>query len=210
MTVHVQEPVLSGRELFFSYGQRHVFNGLSVAFERGLTWLQGANGSGKSTLLKLLGGVLEPSAGSLCVAGIDAARQALAYRQRVFWCGPDPIAFGHLRSAEYFGFLQGLYPSFDGEAIAGHVERFGLSSQMHMPIEALSTGTQRKVWLTAALVVGTDAVLLDEPLNALDAPSRAHARCSLADGHAKAAQAWVVASHESPCDAQGVREWRLP
>lgn len=209
MTLHPVEPVLSGSGLVFAYGERRVFNGLSVAFERGLTWLQGANGSGKSTLLKLLGGVLEPAAGRCVAAGIEAKAQPLDYRRRVFWCGPGPIALGHLRPAEYFGFLQGLFPSFEVGALAAHVEGFGLVDQMQRPIEALSTGTQRKVWLTAALAVGTAAVLLDEPLNALDAASLAYARRALAKGHAQAAQAWVVASHESPCDVPGVRAWRL-
>jgi ABC-type multidrug transport system ATPase subunit len=202
--------VLVADGLVFSYADRHVFNGLSVGFERGLTWLQGANGSGKSTLLKLLGGVLAPAGGRLSVSGIDAAQQPLDYRRHVFWCGPGPIAFGHLRAPEYFGFLQGLYPRFDAAAIGTHIDGFALGAQLNAPIRMLSTGTQRKVWLTAALVAGTAAVLLDEPLNALDAPSLAHARQALAAGHARAAQAWVVASHEAPCDVQGVRELRLP
>jgi ABC-2 type transport system ATP-binding protein len=65
-------------------------------------------------------------------------------------------------------------------------------------LSALSTGTQRKVWLAAALVAGTAAVLLDEPLNALDSASADHLRLHLAKRALSKTQAWVVASHEPP------------
>jgi ABC-type multidrug transport system ATPase subunit len=193
-------PILLTGPLFFSYRGLHVFNGESFAFGAGLTWLRGANGSGKSTLLKLLGGVLDPAGGSPCVTGIDASRQPLQYRRQVFWCGPGETPFGHLRPAEYFGFLSGLYPSFDASALPAHLEGLGLLGQMTMPIQALSTGTQRKVWLTAALVAGTAAVLLDEPLNALDAESLAYVRRVLSSTCADTHRAWIVASHEIPCE----------
>lgn len=204
-------PVLVATDLFFSYPDRHVLTGVSVGFGPGLTWLEGANGSGKSTLLRLLGGALDPLRGQRSVMGIDAARQPLDYRRQVFWCGPGAIALGHLRPAEYFGFLQGLYPRWDEAAAAGHVQGFGLAAQMDTLLQDLSTGTQRKVWLAAALAVGTAAVLLDEPLNALDAASLAHARQALARCHAQARQAWVVASHAPPCDgAEALPVLRLP
>jgi ABC-type multidrug transport system ATPase subunit len=190
--------VLLVQALSFSYPARHVFTAWSAGFAPGLTWVRGSNGSGKSTLLKLLAGALPPLAGQLVVRGIDAAAQPLAYRREVFWCGPGAIAFDHLRPPEYFAFLRGLYPRFDAAAAAAHAQALGLQAFMGSRLRELSTGTQRKVWLTAAFAAGTAAVLLDEPLNALDAGSLAHVLAQLARQAAGPTSAWVVASHEPP------------
>lgn len=182
--------------LSFSYPGRHVFTHWSAQFQPGLTWLQGSNGSGKSTLLKLLAGVLPPLTGQLNANGVDAASRPLDYRREVFWCGSGPVAFDHLRAPEYFAFLQGLYPHWDGAALSAHLQALGLADFMSPRLSALSTGTQRKVWLAATLVVGTAVVLVDEPLNALDTASAERVRGQLALATAFTQQAWLVASHQ--------------
>ena len=190
-------PVLCAQGLHFSYESRPVFNGLSFDFPAGLTWLRGGNGSGKSTLLKLLAGALPAAAGRLSVNGVDEASQPLDYRREVFWCGPGPVPFDHLRPVEYFGFMRGLYPRFDAALAASQAQAFGLQPHLGKRLSALSTGTQRKVWLAAALAAGTSAVLLDEPMNALDQSSLAHLKQALAQSAQDRRQCWVVASHES-------------
>jgi ABC-type multidrug transport system ATPase subunit len=183
-------------ELSFSYPARHVFTRFSRGFPGGLTWLRGGNGSGKSTLLKLAGGALPPMLGRLEVDGIDAVRQPLDYRRRVFWCGPGPVALDHLTPAEYCGFLAGLYPSFDRRQLTSHIEGFALGPHLGRTLRTLSTGTQRKVWIAAALAAGTRVTLMDEPLNALDAASAAHLRGALSACAAQSERAWIVTSHE--------------
>lgn len=203
MTAHglPEADTLSVTGLCYSYPGRHVYTGWSAAFAPGLTWLRGSNGSGKSTLLKLLAGVLPPLAGGLRLRGIEAVADPLAWRRAVFWCGPGTIAFDHLRPPEFFGFLAGLYPQMSTEALQAHVAALGLQPYMSRRIAELSTGTQRKVWLAAALSAGTAVVLLDEPLNALDAAALAHMRQQLAlaaQGTADGGRIWIVASHEAP------------
>lgn len=190
------DPLLQVEGLTFSYPTRHVFESWSVAFGRGATSLQGPNGSGKSTLLKLLAGALSPSRGRRAVLGIDADRHPLEYRRHVFWCGPGPLPFDHLLAREYLGFLRGLYPRFDHGQVPGHIDGFGLSAFMASPLRELSTGSQRKLAITAALAVGTPVVLLDEPLSGLDEPSLRYAVSALRMAWTAPTQAWVIASHE--------------
>lgn len=182
--------------LSFSYPARHVFTQWSARFEPGLTWLRGGNGSGKSTLLKLLAGALPPLTGRLSVDGIDAAADPLGYRREVFWCGPGAIAFDHLRPAEFFAFMQSLYPRWNGAAAMAQADAFGLAPFFGQRLAALSTGTQRKVWIAAALAAGTRVLLLDEPLNALDSASLAHLHAGLQAVASTRHQVLVVASHE--------------
>jgi ABC-type multidrug transport system ATPase subunit len=194
--------VLRVAGLSFSYPGRHVFNAWSADFAPGISWSRGSNGSGKSTLLKLLAGALPPLSGQLLVGGTDAATQPLDYRREVFWCGPGAIAFEHLRAPEYWAFLRGLYPRFDEHEVAARAAALGLQPFLHKRLRELSTGTQRKVWLAAAFAAGTAVVLLDEPLNALDAASLRHVNAQLSRCAADRRRAWLVASHE-PVGAAG-------
>jgi ABC-type multidrug transport system ATPase subunit len=199
----MNDAVLSIQNLSFSYPRRHVFTGWSAQIGPGLTWLQGPNGSGKSTLLSVLAGALPPLTGQITVRGIDQQAQPLDYRREVFWCGPGGIAFDHLTAPEYFAFIADLYPRWAHDELDAHVAGLGLTPHLGNRLQALSTGTQRKVWLAAALAVGSAVVLLDEPLNALDAASLAYFRSSLAAKAAQGHQAWLVASHEAlPSTAQ--------
>lgn len=190
------QPVMRAERISFCYPNRPVFTAWSGDFAAGVTWVRGGNGSGKSTLLKLLAGALPVAAGRLVVQGVEEAAQPLDYRRQVFWCGPGAIPFEHLQPHEYFGFMRGLYPGFDTSSLAEHVAGFALQAHGGKRLSALSTGTQRKVWLAAALSAGTAAVLLDEPLNALDQASLSHLRQALARGAEQKRQAWIVASHE--------------
>ena len=183
-------------DLSFSYPGRPVLTGFSARVGPGLTWLRGGNGSGKSTLLALLAGAMPPLAGRLTAQRRDAHRQPLDYRRAVFWCGPGAVAFDHLNAREYFGFIAGLYPTFDSAGLASQIDGLGLAPHLGQRLAALSTGTQRKVALAAALAVGTPVVLLDEPLNALDALSLAWFRSALLRACQSPGQAWLVASHE--------------
>lgn len=184
-------------KLCFAYAQHELFALFSVEFSAGVTWVKGANGSGKSTLLKLLAGIVQPSQGQISLQDIALTPDAMDYRQSLFWCGPGPIAFDHLTPLEYLGFMQGLYPSFSAEAVPVHVDGFALRPHLQTPMRALSTGTQRKVWLTAALSVQTPVVLLDEPLNALDTASLRYLEGALADCAHQADRAWIIVSHEA-------------
>jgi ABC-type multidrug transport system ATPase subunit len=189
--------VLSVENLSFSYPGRHVFAGWQADFRPGISWVQGGNGSGKSTLLKLLAGALPPITGQLTANGVQSSAHPLQYRQQVFWCGPGAIAFDHLRPLEYYAFLRGLYLQFDMTQAKTQASALGLGPFLGSRLRELSTGTQRKVWLAAAFAVGTPVVLMDEPLNALDAASLRHVLAQLARCATDSTRAWIIASHES-------------
>jgi ABC-type multidrug transport system ATPase subunit len=191
-----QELILRAHDLSFAYTSRLVFSHWSHDFGAGLTWVRGHNGDGKSTLLKLLAGALAPRSGTISIHDFAADRHPIEYRRKVFWCGPGPIPFDHLSPAEYFGFMRNLYPTFDATAASRHVEWFHLTPHMNSPLNTLSTGTQRKVWLSAALAAETPIILLDEPINALDADSVKYLLSVLNELAHDSSRIGVIASHE--------------
>jgi ABC-type multidrug transport system ATPase subunit len=208
--------VLKVEGLSFSYPQRHVFNGWAHEFRAGLTWVRGRNGCGKSTLLKLLAGCMKPIAGNVAVQGISIFAQPLHFRQQVFYCGPGSVVFDHLSTWEFFGFMRTLYPCLIEDRLVQHVEGFGLHEFLELPLATLSTGTQRKAWLSVALAAGTKVALLDEPMNALDAKSLAYLRSVLLNCAQDTSSTWIVASHEdlgegsSHCDVLEMDDPGLP
>lgn len=189
-------PLLTATDVTFSYPERQIFDHWSGDFGAGLTWVKGRNGGGKSTLLRILAGALIPRTGNLVIEGTSAKSDALDYRRKLFWCGPGEMPLSHLKPLEYFGFMSNLFSRFDNDALQRHIAAFSLEPHLRSPLHSLSTGTQRKVWISAALSAGTQAVLLDEPFNALDAASAEHLKSVLEKLAQEARQAVVIASHE--------------
>jgi ABC-type multidrug transport system ATPase subunit len=191
------DAIIQVKNISFSYSQWSLFALFFADFYTGITWVKGSNGSGKSTLLKLLAGIAQPQSGHITLQGHSALTpQTVDYRRQVFWCGPGALAFEHLTALEYLGFMRGLYPAFDADAVAVHLAGFGLQPHLKSRLGTLSTGTQRKVWLTAALCANAVVTLLDEPLNALDTDSVAYLESALVGAAQQTGRAWIVVSHE--------------
>ena len=188
--------LLSLRSLSFAYERRRIVDLWSEDFEPGLCWLRGPNGVGKSTRLKLLAGALAPQYGTALLNGLDLVADPLAYRREVAWVSAEPPPFEHLSPAELFGFLAGLYPRADRSQWEAHIEGFGLAPFLKQPLRQLSTGTQHKAALAAALALQTMLLLLDEPLNALDDKSLGYWRACMAEAVKSSERLMLVVSHE--------------
>lgn len=190
-------PVLRINALSFAYQTRRIVDLWHHDFAPGLSWLRGPNGVGKSTRLKLLAGALAPQYGTAAVNGIDLVQQPLAYRREVAWVSAEPPPFEHLSPAELFSFLSGLYPRADANDWHQHIDGFGLGAFVNQPLRQLSTGTQHKAALAAALALQTTVLLLDEPLNALDEKSLSYWCSCMAQAAQSSERLMLIVSHES-------------
>ena len=177
------------------FGARPLFSDVSVKFGGGNRYgLIGANGCGKSTFMKILGGELEPSAGTVA---IDASERVGRLRQDQFayedervldvvmmghaemwaamrerdaiYADPDAGEAEFLHAAE----LEAKYAEYGGytaEARAGEL-LLGLGvpgAQHDGPMSAVAPGWKLRVLLAQALFGDPDILLLDEPTNNLD------------------------------------------
>ncbi len=154
---------------------------LEVALEvpaRSVMVLVGESGAGKTTLLRLIAGLLAPDHGTIEVDGerwhgpdgsLPAARRAIGYVPQ------DHALFPHLTAAGNVAFglsAQGL-PRYAVRArVAAGLERLGIGGLASRRPHTLSGGQQQRVALARALVLEPRVLLLDEPLSALDAPTR--------------------------------------
>ena len=177
------------------FGAKPLFSNVSVKFGGGNRYgLIGANGSGKSTFMKILGGELEPSAGSIA---IDANERVGRLRQDQFafetervldvvlqghaemwsamkerdaiYANPEAGEEEFLRAAD----LEAKYAEYGGytaEARAGELLLgLGVPIEQHNgPMSAVAPGWKLRVLLAQALFGDPDILLLDEPTNNLD------------------------------------------
>lgn len=160
--------------------------------------VMGPNGSGKSTLLRVVAGVLEPGSGRVerFPAGAGTSGSPLRRTAAVFDRSPfaDSLA-GRENVAALLG-LRGR-PRRAAERRAGEwLARFGLEGRMDDPVATYSRGMRRKTDLAAALAAEADLLLLDEPLDGLDAAARSTLSRSLAE-HASGGGAAVVSGHSA-------------
>lgn len=140
--------------------------------------LVGANGAGKSTLLKAIAGLLPARSGSILVYGNPpgACHHRVAYlaqRGEIDWHFPITVRRLVLTGRYvHLGWIKRPTRA-DWEIVDRMIELLGLSPLRNRQIAELSGGQQQRALLARALAQDADLLLLDEPLNAVDADTRA-------------------------------------
>ena len=163
------------RNLHFGYSRRALqLENLSLDLARGRIYgLLGKNGAGKSTLLKNLVGLAFPQAGTCEVDGYAAARRRPATLQDLFFL-PEDVQAPATTARELAASTGTFYPRFDAEAFAGYLAELEVPATTRL--DRLSFGQQKKALIAFALATNTSLLVLDEPTNGLDIPSKAQFR----------------------------------
>ena len=145
--------------------------------------LAGPSGAGKSSVLRIAAGLLRPRAGRVacgervwldCARGVDLPPE----QRRCGYLFQDYALFPNLNAWQNVGY--GLPRRGRRERALELLERFGLADRAEARPRTLSGGERQRVALARALAPGPDVLLLDEPLSALDARTRAAAGRELA------------------------------
>jgi ABC-2 type transport system ATP-binding protein len=166
-------------QLTIHYGKRVAVDGLTLALDAGqIALMLGPNGAGKSTTLSALAGAIVPTAGTIAIAGQDAARAPRSARARVGFADQPPALYEYFTVAEHVGFVAEARGAARADAIAV-LDQLGLARISDRPCRELSFGMRQRVGLAAALVGPVELVLLDETLNGLDPHAVRSARATL-------------------------------
>jgi len=162
----------------FGYGKRPLFEGLDLNLEPGNVYgLLGLNGAGKTSLLKLMAGALRPQAGSIRAFGAEPCRRGVPFLADTIFVPEDPW-FPALKPAAWLDRYAVFRPAFDRARFGALSEEFALDADKQLT--KYSYGQRKKFALAAALSSGARLVLLDEPTNGLDIPSKSQFRRALA------------------------------
>lgn len=155
------------------FGPREILAGVSFDVGHGeVLGLVGVNGAGKTTLIRGLLDLIRIDGGRIAIDGLPhtltRARAGLSYLAERF--NPPPFATG----TEFLRYIMGLHQlDFD----QGDAEREAAALDLDIealerPARAYSKGMAQKLGLVAAILPGTPALVLDEPLSGLDPKAR--------------------------------------
>src|SRR5438067_416634 len=167
-----------------------------------LAVLFGPSGSGKSTTLRCLAGLDRPERGTIRFGDeiwFDAARGIFLppQRRRIGYLFQDYALFPHLRVAQNIGYGLGKIAAPERRQRVEEITALlGLAGLEERYPRQLSGGQQQRVALARALVCRPRLLLLDEPLSALDAPTREHLRRQLRHWLVQLRIATILVTHD--------------
>ncbi len=172
-------PVLEVRDLCVRVGTFELHD-VSLELEEGeVLVLLGPSGAGKTVLLDTVAGFHRPRAGRVHVSGTDVTLLPPEQR-RLGVVFQEYALFPHMSVLENVSFGPRARGSRDASRNRKALERLGIAHLADRRPGSLSGGERQRVALARALVTEPRALLLDEPLSALDAPTRDELREELA------------------------------
>ncbi len=171
----------------------------------------GPNGAGKTTTIKIIVGLLQPTSGSVRVAGYDVQKQPTQAKAASGYVPDTPNLYAKLTGRELLRFVGDLY-DLDRQLATQRVDdllrMFDLSAAADDTIDSYSHGMQQKTALAAALVHDPTVLVLDEPTVGLD-PKSARLIKDILRQMAERGRAIFLSTHileiaERMCDRIGI------
>jgi ABC-2 type transport system ATP-binding protein len=161
--------------LDFSYKRgKPIFNKLNLSLQPGHIYgLLGKNGSGKSTLLKNIAGLAFPSSGKCLINGINSSKRAVATLEDLFFIAED-IYVPALTAGQFLKSTASFYPKFSVTDFYAYLKTLDVDPEQLM--SSMSYGQQKKAMIAFGLATNASVLIMDEPTNGLDIPSKVQFR----------------------------------
>jgi len=160
--------MLSVTNIYVKYGSFTAVNGISFKVQNGeIFGILGPNGAGKSSTLKAIMGLVDYS-GKIELEGKEIDIYA---KNQIGYVPEEFMLIESLSPMEFFEYIASIRGFRDEDRFARLIYGFGIESHVTKPIASLSMGTKQKVQIVAALMHEPKLLIMDEPLNGLDAKS---------------------------------------
>jgi ABC-2 type transport system ATP-binding protein len=182
-------------KISFSYPQkRDVFDNLDLSLSGGNIYgLLGKNGAGKSTLLKLIAGLLFPAKGRLEVLGFTPKERCPDFVAEIFIVNEEFfLPSNSIR--EYTMLYSPFYPRFNKTLFDEYLYGFGLDK--NQKLSTLSYGQKKNFLLSFGLATDCKVMILDEPTNGLDIPSKSQFRKIVANAIDEN-RTFIISTHQA-------------
>ena len=204
--------LIETRNLVKRYGDKLAVDNVSLQIQSGEVFgFLGPNGAGKTTTIKMIVGLLQPTSGSVHVAGVDVQAQPLLAKASCGYVPDTPNLYAKLTGRELLRFVGDLY-DLDRRQVAQRTDELlrvlDLTAAADDTVDSYSHGMQQKASLASALMHDPKVLVLDEPTVGLD-PKSARLIKDLLRQMAERGAAVFLSTHileiaERMCDRIGI------
>ena len=179
------------------YGDFTAVDNVSFTIETGqIIGLLGHNGAGKTTIMKMLTGFLEPSAGTISIAGLDMPEHRTEIQRKIGYLPENCPVYPEMTVIDYLNYaaqLRGMDNQQCTAAISKAIYKTQLEAKADQLISTLSRGYRQRVGVAQAILSEPDILILDEPTNGLD-PTQIHHMRELITGLGQATTI-IISTH---------------
>ena len=181
-------------KISFQYPKKPIlFDNLSLHLEPGNIYgLLGKNGAGKTTLLKVLCGLLFPDEGTASVLNYTPLKREPGFLKDIYFI-PEEFFIPALSMSLFINLYTPFYPHFDKEVFWKAVKEFDVPTSSKL--STISYGQKKKFLIAFAIATNCRLLILDEPTNGLDIPTKSIFR-KLVASHIKDDQIFIISTHQ--------------
>ena len=160
------------KDLTKKYVDFPAVSNLNLSIQKGeIFGFIGPNGAGKTTTIKMIGGILEPTSGSVMIAGISMKEHPEKAKSKIGFIPDRPYLYEKLTGMEFLKFVADLYgvdSDIFSEKAGQHLKMFSLLDWSNELIESYSHGMKQRLIMAAALLHDPEVIIVDEPMVGLD------------------------------------------
>ena len=181
-------------DISFSYSSKKpIFDRLSLTLPSGNIYgLLGKNGAGKSTLLKIISGLLFPTDGTLDVVGFRPKDRYPHFLNEIYLV-TEEFHLPSIKIEQYLSLYSPFYPRFNRSLFDEYINEFKLPRDQKL--NALSYGQKKNFLLSFGLATDCKLLILDEPTNGLDIPSKSQFRKIVANAIHED-RSFIISTHQ--------------
>ncbi|WP_020529227.1 ATP-binding cassette domain-containing protein [Flexithrix dorotheae] len=182
------------QDLSYSYTKKKkLFDQLSLELPSGNIYgLLGKNGAGKSTLLKIIAGLLTPNSGSCEVFGFAPLDRNPSFLKDIYFISEE-FHVPPVKIKTFVNVYAPFYPNFDHEAFNRNIAEFSLPTDQKL--SNMSYGQKKKFLICFGLATNCKLLILDEPTNGLDIPSKSKFRKIVASSMSDE-RSFIISTHQ--------------
>jgi ABC-2 type transport system ATP-binding protein len=189
------------KNLHFGYTKnKELFSDLNLQLQKGKIYgLLGKNGSGKTSLIKQMTGLLFPDKGSIEVLGQNPQNRSPQFLAS-YYLIPEEFETSNISLKTFLKITAVFYPDFNEDQFMKYLTEFKIN--LSLKLNELSYGQKKKVLLSFGLATNTPILMMDEPTNGLDIPSKSIFRRLMASALTEK-RTFIISTHQVK-DIEGI------